>query len=110
MLDCFGRKAVFERLKDGVDLPRRIRVYLDGREVEAVEGDTVAAVLLVHGDRPYRRTALSDSPRAPFCMMGVCFECLVRIDGVYNRQGCMVAVEPGMRIERQMGLRTVERT
>jgi predicted molibdopterin-dependent oxidoreductase YjgC len=100
---------VFERLKDGVDLSRRILVYLDGREVEAREGDTVASVLLVYGDRPYRRTPLSHSPRAPFCMMGVCFECLVQIDGTYNQQGCLVAVEPGMRIERQMGLRTVER-
>jgi predicted molibdopterin-dependent oxidoreductase YjgC len=99
---------MFQRLDTDIQ-PRRVRVYLDGREVEALEGETVASVLLVHGDGPYRRTALSHDARAPFCMMGVCFECLVRIDGTYNRQGCMVSVKPGMRIERQMGLRTVER-
>ena len=99
---------MFHRL-DNDNEPTRVRVYLDGREVEAIEGETVASVLLVHGETPYRRTALSQTPRAPFCMMGVCFECLVRIDGAYNRQGCMVPVKPGMRIERQMGLRAVER-
>jgi predicted molibdopterin-dependent oxidoreductase YjgC len=40
-------------------------------------------------------------------MMGVCFECLVTIDGVANRQGCLVPVAPGMRIETRRGKREV---
>ena len=36
-------------------------------------------------------------------MMGVCFECLVRIDGMDNRQGCLVTVQEGMRVESQRG-------
>ncbi len=35
-------------------------------------------------------------------MMGVCFECLVEIDGVPNRQGCLRNVTEGMRIRRQV--------
>ena len=99
---------MFHRVKSDNE-SSRVRVFLDGREIEAIESETVASLLLVHGEMPYRRTALSQTPRAPFCMMGVCFECLVRIDGAYNRQGCMVPVKHGMRIERQMGLRAVER-
>jgi len=38
-------------------------------------------------------------------MMGVCFECLMEIDGIPNRQACMVTVAPGMRIARQLGSR-----
>jgi hypothetical protein len=38
-------------------------------------------------------------------MMGICFDCLAVIDGVANRQACMVAVRPGMRIARQEGAR-----
>jgi hypothetical protein len=38
-------------------------------------------------------------------MMGVCFECLVTIDGVGNRQGCLVAVEQSMQVETQKGAR-----
>ena len=36
-------------------------------------------------------------------MMGVCFECLVVIDGVPNQQACMIEARDGMRIERQLG-------
>jgi predicted molibdopterin-dependent oxidoreductase YjgC len=36
-------------------------------------------------------------------MMGVCFDCLVTIDGQPNQQACMTVVQPGMRVERQVG-------
>ena len=38
-------------------------------------------------------------------MMGICFDCLAEIDGVPNRQACMVTVVPGMRIAPQQGAR-----
>jgi hypothetical protein len=41
-------------------------------------------------------------------MMGVCFDCLAEIDGVPNRQSCMVTARPGMRIRRQRGARKIE--
>ena len=60
---------------------------------------------LAAGFEHCRRTPISGAPRAPYCMMGVCFECLVTIDGVGNRQGCLVAVREGMRVELQRGKR-----
>ena len=50
------------------------------------------------GIGPIRSSAVSGEPRAPYCMMGVCFECLVEIDGLANRQACMVRVRPGMQV------------
>jgi predicted molibdopterin-dependent oxidoreductase YjgC len=41
-------------------------------------------------------------------MMGVCFDCLAEIDGVANRQSCMIEVRPGMRISRQMRARAID--
>jgi predicted molibdopterin-dependent oxidoreductase YjgC len=41
-------------------------------------------------------------------MMGVCFECLVEIDGSPNHQACMTTVRDGMSIKIQKGLRGVE--
>jgi len=69
----------------------------------AHQNDTVASLLLrtVDPDR-YRQSVVSHRPRAPLCMMGVCFECLVEIDGQKNRQGCLVRVRKGMRIKRQI--------
>jgi predicted molibdopterin-dependent oxidoreductase YjgC len=75
-----------------------VRFTFDGREVDAREGDSVAAALIAAGIGPIRSSAVSGEPRAPYCMMGVCFECLVEIDGLANRQACMVRVQPGMQV------------
>ena len=48
------------------------------------------------------------SPRGPYCMMGVCFDCLVEIDGRPNQQGCLVEVRAGMKVARQQGPRAVD--
>ena len=84
-------------------------VTIDGRSARVRAGDTVAAALLSAGVLASRAADVSGAPRAPYCMMGVCFECLVAIDGVGNRQGCLVPVAAGMRIETQHGKREVDR-
>ena len=76
-----------------------LTLLIDGASVQAQEGDSVAAAMLAAGHVISRTTPVSGAPRAPFCLMGACFECLVTIDGVGNRQGCMIAVHGGMRIE-----------
>ena len=78
---------------------------VDGERVTAYAGETVATALLVHGRRHQRVTSRRAEPRGLFCGMGVCFDCLAEIDGVPNRQACMVPVAPGMRIARQHGAR-----
>jgi predicted molibdopterin-dependent oxidoreductase YjgC len=82
----------------------------DGRPLSGRAGDTVAASLLANGIDVCRETPVSGAPRAPYCLMGVCFECLVVIDGVGNRQGCMVPLRDGMTIETQHGRRQPEET
>ena len=85
--------------------PASVTVFLDGRPVAAEAGESVAAVLLRQPGGWSRTTPVSQSPRAPYCMMGVCFDCLVVIDGIGNRQGCLVPLAEGMRIETQHGRR-----
>ena len=80
-----------------------VAVTIDGEPFDARAGDTVAAALLASGRVATRTTPLSGAPRGPFCMMGVCFDCLVTIDGRPNQQGCLIPVREGMRIERQSG-------
>jgi D-hydroxyproline dehydrogenase subunit gamma len=83
----------------------QIRVELDGKPAWAHGGETVAALLLrISKPESYRRSAVSGAARAPMCMMGVCFDCLVQVDGQTNQQGCMIAVRDGMRIRRQNGV------
>jgi predicted molibdopterin-dependent oxidoreductase YjgC len=82
-----------------------VTVLIDGTPVAAQEGDSVAAAMLVCDQAIARITPVSETPRAPFCLMGVCFDCLVTIDGTANRQACMTAVRAGMRIETGRGKR-----
>jgi len=88
---------------------RPVRILVQGIAVDAREGDTVSAALLASGLDVRRKTAVSGAPRLPFCMMGVCFDCLVTIDGVGSRQGCLVPVAEGMQIEISEGKREIGR-
>ncbi|CAH0276883.1 (2Fe-2S)-binding protein [Roseomonas sp. CECT 9278] len=85
--------------------PATIEVLVDGTPVLVPAGASAAAAVLLAGLPAIRETPVSGSPRLPLCMMGVCFDCLAEIDGVANRQACMVPVAPGMRIARQHGAR-----
>lgn len=93
---------------DGDTRPQ-LRIYVGGTAVDAREGDSVSAALLASGLDARRATAVSGAKRLPYCMMGVCFDCLVTIDGVGNRQGCLVPVVDGMQIEIQKGKREIGR-
>ena len=70
---------MFKRLSDAAPT---VRVTVSGTALDAPAGESVAALLLVHAKHTFRTTAVSESPRAPYCMMGVCHDCLVEIDGV----------------------------
>lgn len=98
---------MFRRIEG--DRRATIEILVEGRPVLARAGDTVSAALLASGLDVRRETAVSGAPRLPYCMMGVCFDCLVTVDGVGNRQGCLVPVRPGMRIELQRGKRELGR-
>jgi predicted molibdopterin-dependent oxidoreductase YjgC len=84
-----------------------VAVTIDGVPFTARAGDTVAAALLVSGRLACRTTPATGAARGPFCMMGVCFDCLVTVDDRPNQQGCMIAVAPGMRIATQPDARAV---
>jgi len=80
-----------------------LTVYVDGRPVAAATDESVAAVLLRQKAPWSRTTPVSGARRAPYCMMGVCFDCLAVVDGVSSVQTCLTPVREGMRIERQQG-------
>ena len=84
-------------------------LVFEGTAIQAHLGDSVAAAILAAGHGSTRTTPVSGQQRGPFCMMGVCFECLLEIDEVPNRQGCMVTVEDGMRVRRMTGARTASK-
>jgi predicted molibdopterin-dependent oxidoreductase YjgC len=83
-----------------------IHFTLDGREIEAVEGDSIASALLANGVRVFRTAPHNSEPRGPFCAIGRCPDCMMTVDGVLNVQSCVTPVRDGMRVETQQGLGT----
>ncbi len=80
-----------------------VTIWFCDRAIEAAADDSVAAALLAAGIACFGRSPVSAAPRAPFCMIGNCFDCLVEIDGETNLQACLVSVREGMRIRSQSG-------
>jgi len=73
-----------------------MKIYLDGRTLTVERGTTVAAAMLNAGVSVFRES-VSGEPRAPLCGMGVCYECMVTIDG-QRELSCQTLCQEGMRI------------
>lgn len=80
-------------------------IHLDGRELAAYEGQSLAAALLAAGVRVYGRR-VDGSPRGPYCNMGMCFECVLTVDGQPGVRACLTPVKSGMRVTSAMSTDT----
>lgn len=80
-----------------------VKITINGVIVNAYEGESVASAMMCEGISAMRTTVAGD-PRGVFCGMGVCFECLVSVDGITNTRACMTWVKEGMEIRTQNGL------
>lgn len=78
-----------------------VSITLDGKQTDIPGGMSVAASLLSKGEIISRISPSSKKPCSPHCLMGVCYECLMEIDGV-KQQACMVDVREGMNIDRHL--------
>ncbi|WP_050604419.1 (2Fe-2S)-binding protein [Ruegeria sp. 6PALISEP08] len=79
----------------------QVTLTINGWEVAAREGQTVWSAMAVNGQVETRRAALSGDARSAYCAMGVCFECMVEIDGLPNQQACLRRVSEGMNVTTQ---------
>ena len=70
-------------------------ITFDGDPVVAVAGQTIAAALIASGRPSWRTTRRGSEPRGVFCGIGVCFDCLVTVNGSRSARACLVAASPG---------------
>lgn len=80
-----------------------MKIRVDGVEVSAEPGQTVAGVLLGIGRTSWRLTRGAGRPRGIFCGIGVCFDCLVVVNGVPDVRACLRQVREGDEIRVQQG-------
>ena len=91
------------RVPGAVERGRRIEIRVDGQPVVAYEGESIAAAILATGRRRLRATPREGAPRGVYCGMGVCFDCLMVVDGEPNVRTCMTPVRPGCDVRTQVG-------
>lgn len=82
---------------------RTVRFVFDGREVTAEAGQSIAAALLADGVRSWRTTRVEGAPRGLFCGIGVCFDCLVEVNGKPGVRACLTEVRENDRVATQEG-------
>lgn len=75
----------------------------DGRQIPVADGQTIGAALIAAGIRSWRTTRHAGRARGLFCGIGICFDCLITVDGTPNQLACQVRAEPGMDVRTQRG-------
>ena len=87
----------------------RVTITVDGTDVPAMSGETIAAALLAAGIRVNRHTQKLHEPRGLFCAIGQCTDCVMVVNGIPNVKTCVTPVSDGMRVETQYGLGVARR-
>jgi aerobic-type carbon monoxide dehydrogenase small subunit (CoxS/CutS family) len=88
------------RIRHGVSRGEPFTIYVNGDPVTAYPGETIAGVLMAMGWQIFRDTVLSGATRGLFCGMGLCFECMVTVNGKPNVRACITFAHPGDQVER----------
>lgn len=97
------RANVDNRIDGAITRGPEIEIFVDARPVRAFEGETVGAVLLAAGRLALRTSSKRGEPRGLYCGIGICFDCVMTIDGRPNVRTCQTAVRAGMRVDSQVG-------
>lgn len=78
-----------------------VHITVNGRQLEALAGEPIAAAILAAGIRVFRRTPKLDSPRGVYCAIGRCTDCVMTVNGTPSVRTCITPVEDGMVVESQ---------
>lgn len=81
-------------------LPPLVEISLDGEPCWLPDGQYLGAALFTSGVVTLRHSVRLDQPRGLFCAMGICYECLVSIDGAPDQRACMSIIHPQMNVAR----------
>ena len=78
-----------------------IEIEFEGRTYRGVLGQSIAGILLANDVLDWRTTSRRESPRGLFCGIGVCFDCVVTVDGIPDVRACQRRAHGGEHVERQ---------
>jgi len=79
-----------------------ISFFFNGEKFTGTQGQSIAAALIANEQRKLRRTRFGEEPRSIFCGIGICFDCIVTIDGVANQRACLIEISSDMNVESSL--------
>lgn len=97
-------RIIHHQILDELPDAKWVKITVDGKKIEAREGETIAAALIAAGVKVFRYTVKRDEPRSLFCAIGRCTDCVMIVNNRPNVRTCVTLVENGMKIETQKGL------
>jgi predicted molibdopterin-dependent oxidoreductase YjgC len=77
-------------------MKKTLQFTFNGLKIGAVPGQTIAAAILATDQKVLRKTRIKGEERSIFCGIGICWDCVVTVDGVINQRSCLVEVRDGM--------------
>lgn len=83
-------------------MKNEISFHFNGEKFTGTAGQSVAAALIENGQRELRRTRFGEEPRSIFCGIGICFDCVVTINGVANQRACLIEISSDMKVESSL--------
>jgi sarcosine oxidase subunit alpha len=87
-----------------LDRTKPLKIFFDGRPIDAFEGDTVASALLAAGADTFSRSFKYHRRRSASCLSGQCGRCTMNVDGRMHVKTCQTAARDGMVVEPQGNL------
>lgn len=79
-----------------------ISFFFNGKRFTGTQGQSVAAALIAAEQRDLRKTRFGEEPRSIFCGIGICFDCVVSINGIANQRACLVEISSDMKVESSL--------
>ena len=83
-------------------MSKEISFHFNGEKFTGAAGQSVAAALIANGQRELRRTRFGEEPRSIFCGIGICFDCVVTINGVANQRACLIEISNDLKVESSL--------
>jgi hypothetical protein len=94
------------RISKGVERGQPFEIEKDGEKITAYKGETVAAALVAAGILTTNQTPKRNKPQGMCCGIGLCYSCIMVIDGIPNTRACQTMARPGTRVQTQKGLQS----
>lgn len=79
-----------------------VNFYFNDVKFVGEKGQTVAAALIANGQRELRSTRFGKEQRSIFCGIGICFDCVVTINGIANQRACLIEIQEQMQVKSSL--------